>query len=38
MYGPDVPRSEILSGNIPVPDDARPLVGELQRYSPRTGD
>lgn len=32
MYGHDVDRHEILSGKLPVPPEAKPLVGELDRY------
>jgi SH3 domain-containing YSC84-like protein 1 len=32
MYGDDVDRHEILSGKVPVPESARPLVREIGRY------
>ncbi|MGC1383839.1 MAG: lipid-binding SYLF domain-containing protein [Candidatus Acidiferrales bacterium] len=38
MYGPNVTRHEILSGHVPMPGDARPLVAELDRYAARSGD
>ncbi len=38
MYGSDVPRHDVLNGSVPVPDDARRLDAELQRYSPSAGD
>ncbi len=37
MYG-DVTRHDILGGSVPVPNDARLLVRELQKYSPASGD
>ena len=33
MYGPGVSRHDTLSGNVPVPETARPLVAELEKYS-----
>jgi len=33
MYGPGVSRHDILGGNVPVPEGARPLAQELDRYS-----
>src|ERR1700721_1176562 len=33
MYGDDVSRHDVLGGNVPVPESARPLVGELEKYS-----
>jgi SH3 domain-containing YSC84-like protein 1 len=38
MYGPDVTREAVLSGNVPMPEDARPLVAEMHRYATRAGD
>jgi len=38
MYGGDVSRHTILDGKVPVPNDARPLVRELQKYSATVGD
>ena len=39
MYGPDVPRLDIIHGKIPAPDPAaNTLAQELQRYSPAMGD
>lgn len=32
MYGDKANRHEILSGNVPVPEAARPLVHEISRY------
>jgi lipid-binding SYLF domain-containing protein len=32
MYGDNVNRHEILSGNVPVPEAARPLVHEVSRW------
>ena len=32
MYGDDVDRHEILSGKVPVPESARPLLHELHAY------
>ncbi|MFZ0737431.1 MAG: lipid-binding SYLF domain-containing protein [Candidatus Acidiferrales bacterium] len=32
MYGDDVDRREILSGKVPVPESARPLLHELHAY------
>src|SRR5580704_8201108 len=37
MYGPDVTREAVLSGNVPMPEDARPLVAEMHRYATRAG-
>jgi lipid-binding SYLF domain-containing protein len=37
MYGADVSRHDILDGHIPVPDHARALVQELQKYSTGAG-
>ena len=33
MYGDDVDRHEILSGNVPVPDSARHLLHEISAYA-----
>jgi len=33
MYGDDVDRHEILSGKVPVPESARPLLRELREYA-----
>jgi lipid-binding SYLF domain-containing protein len=33
MYGDDVSRHAVLDGSVPLPESARPLVGELDRYS-----
>ncbi len=33
MYGPGVSRHDVLGGNVPVPEAARPLIQELDRYS-----
>ena len=33
MYGDDVNRHEILSGKVPVPESARPLLRELHSYT-----
>lgn len=33
MYGEDVQRQQILSGQVPVPEVARPLVHSLDQYS-----
>jgi lipid-binding SYLF domain-containing protein len=33
MYGGDVDRHDILSGKVPVPDSARPLLHEIGEYS-----
>jgi SH3 domain-containing YSC84-like protein 1 len=38
MYGPDVARQSVLSGKVPLPADARPLVAELHKYAARAGD
>lgn len=38
MYGEDVSRSAVLDGNVPVPNEARLLVRELQKYSATAGD
>jgi SH3 domain-containing YSC84-like protein 1 len=38
MYGDDVTRQAILSGQVPVPEDARPLVAEMHQYAARAGD
>ena len=32
MYGVDVDRHEILSGKVPVPESAQPLLHELHEY------
>jgi SH3 domain-containing YSC84-like protein 1 len=33
MYGDDVSRHDVLGGRVPVPESARPLIEELDRYS-----
>jgi SH3 domain-containing YSC84-like protein 1 len=33
MYGDDVSRHAVLDGSVPLPESARPLVGELDKYS-----
>jgi lipid-binding SYLF domain-containing protein len=33
MYGDDVSRHAVLDGSVPLPESARPLIGELDRYS-----
>lgn len=33
MYGSGISRHDTLSGNVPVPETARPLVAELEKYS-----
>src|SRR3984957_16381853 len=33
MYGDDVSRHDVLGGRVPVPESARPLVAELDKYS-----
>jgi SH3 domain-containing YSC84-like protein 1 len=33
MYGDEVSRHDVLGGSVPVPESARPLVGELDKYS-----
>ncbi len=33
MYGPGVSRHDVLRGDAPVPEAARPLISELDRYS-----
>ena len=35
LYGSDINNSEILMSNMKVPAAARPLVAELDKYSPR---
>ena len=37
MYG-DATRQMVLSGQVPVPADARPLVAEVHHYAERSGD
>lgn len=37
LYGQKMSNREILSSNMPVPAAARPLVAELDRYSPHEG-
>jgi hypothetical protein len=32
MYGDDVDRHDILSGKVPVPESARPLLHEIGEY------
>lgn len=38
MYGDGVTRQAILSGSVPLPGDARPLVAEMTKYAERSGD
>jgi SH3 domain-containing YSC84-like protein 1 len=38
MYGDDVTRQAILSGQVPMPEDARPLAAEMHHYAARAGD
>jgi SH3 domain-containing YSC84-like protein 1 len=33
MYGSGISRHDTLSGNVPVPETARPLVAELEKHS-----
>jgi SH3 domain-containing YSC84-like protein 1 len=33
MYGDDVSRHAVLDGSVPLPESARPLIGELDKYS-----
>ena len=34
IYGPNVTRSQILHGEVPVPESARPLISTLNGYRP----
>jgi SH3 domain-containing YSC84-like protein 1 len=38
MYGDDVTRQAILSGNVPKPEVSIPLAAEMDRYAARAGD
>jgi SH3 domain-containing YSC84-like protein 1 len=38
MYGATVSRQDILSGSVPVPASAQPLVTEISRRAPGAGD
>jgi lipid-binding SYLF domain-containing protein len=33
MYGDNVSRHDVLGGSVPIPESARPLVSELDKYS-----
>ena len=37
LYGQKLDTRQVLTGNYPMPPAARPLIAELERYSPRQG-